>query len=929
MLKKLSIIFVVYMLIVSGSFSKVNADSYGQYEYTVTNNEATITSYMGREKDVKVPSEINGYKVTGITGEFASMNRDSVVLPSTLKEIKINRQDVFGYVKSVSFDGDNKNFYVENGCIYSKDKSILYYVPYGLDNLTIKPETKKLYVSNLEYTNIQKLVIPENVESINVHFISSQGLKELEINANIGVSVQSDDLTTLKYGPKVTDLENYYIHAHKLTSLTFSDELKAMPSIYSDSLTELNIPAKVESIEKLYYDGMPNLERFNVDPANKSIKSINGALYKDNKLCIYPMNKQDESYEIPEGITEISEIRNVHLKQLKLPNSLNSFPKYGFSGCTNLESINIPQNISTLYEDEIDGLGYPAFYVFYGCNKLKNITVDENNKTYTVSDNALYSKDHKTLYKWLNNDIKTPNINPATTKVETMAFKEANIETLDLKNVTDVMYCAFANCKYLKNINFSRVNKTGKYGFANCSNLTEIALPNSLTSIGNGGFAGCNNLKEVALPNSLKDIGEQGFASCGNLKEIVLPNSLNSIGAKGFADCKNLETVNIPQNIHDLCENVVENGSKNQFVFAGCDKLKKVLVDPNNEAYTVDNNVFYSKDYKVLIRQLDKSITSFTGKKETEKLANEAFKNCTSLRHFKMPDSVTYLCSEEVFTNCNALIDFDFNNLTRFDVRVFSECSNMKGIIIPKTVKDIENNRPYYEKHTCKFYVYDNSDALNEMNNFKKSYDNDQNYGWGNYEKIDFSIINSYQNAGTNIGVDLAVSNADENTILKASQITSGEDYDTVAKYSNNFDLYDIAFYKDDQKVTIDGTAVVKIPVKEGMDGNKCKVYYNDNGTFVDMGAVYKDGSMEFKTDHFSQYVVTDSELPTFTLGDVNEDGKIDFLDAIVVLRHDAEFIQLTDNQMKAAEVNKDGKVDFLDAITILRYDAEIINSFN
>ena len=63
-------------------------------------------------------------------------------------------------------------------------------------------------------------------------------------------------------------------------------------------------------------------------------------------------------------------------------------------------------------------------------------------------------------------------------------------------------------------------------------------------------------------------------------------------------------------------------------------------------------------------------------------------------------------------------------------------------------------------------------------------------------------------------------------------------------------------------------------------------------------------------------------------LGDVNEDDKVDFLDAIVVLRHDAEIIQLTDNQMKVAEVNKDGKVDFLDAIMILRYDAEIIGSF-
>ena len=47
-----------------------------------------------------------------------------------------------------------------------------------------------------------------------------------------------------------------------------------------------------------------------------------------------------------------------------------------------------------------------------------------------------------------------------------------------------------------------------------------------------------------------------------------------------------------------------------------------------------------------------------------------------------------------------------------------------------------------------------------------------------------------------------------------------------------------------------------------------------------------------------------------------------------MVLRHDAEIIQLTDNQMKVAEVNKDGKVDFLDAIMILRYDAEIIGSF-
>ena len=907
MLKKLSIIFVVYMMIVSGSLSKVNADSYGQYEYTVTNNEATITSYMGWEKDVKVPSEINGYEVTGITGEFASRNRDSVVLPSTLKEIKVNRQDVFGYVKSVSFDGENKNFYVENGCIYSKDKSILYYVPYGLENLTIKPETKKLYVSNLEYTNIQKLVIPETVESINVNFISSQGLKELEINANIRVNVQSSSLTSLKYGPKVIDLENCSISANRLTNLMFSSELKSMPSINSDSLTELNIPAKVENINELYYDAMPNLERVNVDPANKYIKSIDGALYKDNKLYIYPMNKQDESYEVPEGITEISEISNVHLKNLKLPNSLNGFPEFGFRGCINLESINIPQNISTLYEDELIDDECPAFYVFSGCNKLKNITVDENNKTYTVSDNALYSKDYKTLYKWLNNDIKTPNINPATAKIEAMAFEEANIEKLDLKNVTDVMYGAFANCKYLKDVDFGKASKIGKYGFINCSNLTEIALPNSLTSIGNAGFKGCNSLKEVMFTNSLNSIGEQSFMNCTSLEKVKLSNNLNSIGEEAFKECANLVSINIPKNIKSL----YEENYYSEYVFSGCDKLDKLTVDPDNASYVVDNNTLYTKNHKVLIKQLDKSITSFVGYSETENIISYAFKNCTSLKKFKMPDSIKKLDSIRIFDNCNSITDFDFNNMTDLNVSIFGGVSNSKGIIIPKTIETIRRYS-FSDSPLPKFYVYKYSEAYNNID----------------YLIVDYAVINEYQNNDTDISVDLAVSNADENTILKTSQITSGKDYDTVSKYSNNFDLYDIAFYKANQKVTIDGTAIVRIPVKEGMDGNKCRVYYNDNGAFTDMGAVYKDGSMEFKTDHFSQYVITDSELPTFTLGDVNEDGKIDFLDAITVLRYDAEIIQLTNNQMKAAEVNKDGKVDFLDAITILRYDAEIIDSF-
>ncbi len=64
------------------------------------------------------------------------------------------------------------------------------------------------------------------------------------------------------------------------------------------------------------------------------------------------------------------------------------------------------------------------------------------------------------------------------------------------------------------------------------------------------------------------------------------------------------------------------------------------------------------------------------------------------------------------------------------------------------------------------------------------------------------------------------------------------------------------------------------------------------------------------------------------TLGDINEDGFIDYLDAMTALRYDAELVTLDDNQLLAGDVNGDGSVDSLDAILILRYDAGLIEGF-
>ena len=422
--------------------------------------------------------------------------------------------------------------------------------------------------------------------------------------------------------------------------------------------------------------------------------------------------------------------------------------------------------------------------------------------------------------------------------------------------------------KYVSYKGYSyKVTSIGKSAFEKCESLTSITIPNSVTSIESQAFRDCINLTIITIPNSVTSIGDHAFYDCTSLTNITIPDGVTSIGFSAFARCTSLTSITIPSSVTSIVDSEFER----------CESLTNITI-PN-------------------------SVTS---------IGEDAFARCTSLTNITIPGSVTSI-GDSAFQECTSLTSITIpDSVTSIEGHAFYYCTNLKDITIPGNVTII-GDYAFSNCNSLVANVYKNSTGLTYCKN----------------NKIDYRIVGSYDKKHYIQIENGTCTNIDENTELKVSQLKEGNDYDVVSKSFDNFELYDLSFYKDDQKVTVDGTAIVRIPVKEGMDGNKCKVYYNNNGSFTDMGAVYKDGSMEFKTDHFSQYVVTDSELPTFTLGDVNEDGKIDFLDAITVLRYDAEIIQLTDNQMKAAEVNKDSKVDFLDAITILRYDAEIIDNFN
>ncbi len=81
------------------------------------------------------------------------------------------------------------------------------------------------------------------------------------------------------------------------------------------------------------------------------------------------------------------------------------------------------------------------------------------------------------------------------------------------------------------------VTSIGDEVFADCSELTTVAIPVGVTSIGEEAFARCRWLEDVVLPFGVTTIEESAFFGCSGLKAVTIPSSVAVIGRHAFHDC--------------------------------------------------------------------------------------------------------------------------------------------------------------------------------------------------------------------------------------------------------------------------------------------------------------------------------------------------------------------------------------------------------
>ena len=306
------------------------------------------------------------------------------------------------------------------------------------------------------------------------------------------------------------------------------------------------------------------------------------------------------------------------LKKVTIPQSVTSIGDSAFAGCHNLDSVTIkdaatsigsraftecPLTTTLSLGKNITTIGDHAFYY---CLKLKSVTIPQS--VTSIGDHA--------FYYCLN--LKSVTIPQSVTSIGDHAFGECvslktlsfgensfgeNIET----NIKTIGNYAFFHCNDLESVTIPQsVTSIGREAFRFCNNMKSLAINGAIESMGTGAFAGCISLEKISLGENIKTIGYSAFASCTsiNLTNVTIPENVTTIRPGTFDYCTHLEYIMLPAGLTSFQDSLkgCPAGNPNGAIYYNNYKTAAdaLLADNDNNSNIADNDKLKNRNFLYL-----------------------------------------------------------------------------------------------------------------------------------------------------------------------------------------------------------------------------------------------------------------------------------------------------------------------------------------
>jgi uncharacterized repeat protein (TIGR02543 family) len=419
------------------------------------------------------------------------------------------------------------------------------------------------------------------------------------------------------------------------------------------ALESITIPASVTNIGSYAFSGNPNLKEVRF-AANSQLTRIEQRAFLE---C-------------------------TGLESITLPENLDYVNYYAFKLCPNLRSVYIKARNLTLEIDSFEKTSSLKFYVpadsvasyqaspswkNYASNVYSESIIDANG--FAIQDNVLIQ------YCGSLTEVRIPE---TVSAIGAYAFNHHTTSVTIPASVTAIHDYAFKNCVNLESVVFeenSGLESLGKYAFADCTSLTSINLPASLTTIATYAFSGCTALTEISIPAGVTELSDYLFSGCTELTTVLLQDGLSGIGAYAFNNCRALQNIVIPASVTSIASHA----------FSGCSGLTEMTLPfVGASAQSTSANALFGYIF---------GTTAYTGATAVTQVygdtVNPVYYIPSGLRKVTL---IGGALNYGAFSNCAMLREVIINNVTAIGSSAFSGCSGLVNVTIPTTVKKIGSN---------------------------------------------------------------------------------------------------------------------------------------------------------------------------------------------------------------------------------------------